>query len=108
MPADSWTEDGGAGHGVLALHEMEVGVADAGGAGADEDLVGVGLVDIDIFDNEGLVDAVHDCGLHGGLLGWCSESSRKSMAGRERPHGTGRILRGDGVGVNVEGVSLKH
>ena len=67
------TEDGRARHGVLALHEVEVGVADAGGAGADEDLVGAGLVDIDIFDDEGLVDAVHDCSLHSGLL-WITQN----------------------------------
>ena len=78
------TEDGRAGHGVLALHEVEVGVADAGGAGADEHLVGAGLVDVDIFDDEGLVDPVHDCGLHSGLL-WITQNRPEYGAGRAVP-----------------------
>ena len=37
-----------------AVHEMQVGVTDAGADGADEDLAGAGTHDVDVVDDEGL------------------------------------------------------
>jgi hypothetical protein len=61
-------EDGGGGMRVGALYEVEVAVADAAGGGADDDLVGDRLVELDVLDREGLLGAVEEGGFHGRLL----------------------------------------
>ena len=57
-------EDAGRVEGVEAFDEVEVGVADAGGGGLDEDFARAGLVDVDLFDREVLIRSVEHCGFH--------------------------------------------
>ena len=50
-------EHGGARVRVLALHEVQVAVAQPGGDGADEHLARTGFVDVDVLDVELTGDA---------------------------------------------------
>ena len=63
-------QHGGQRIGVGAFHEMQVGVADAGGDGADQNLVRAGLADLHVFDLEGLAHFAQDGGFHGFLPGF--------------------------------------
>jgi cytosine/adenosine deaminase-related metal-dependent hydrolase len=53
---------------VGALHEVQVGVADAGRRGADQHLVWPGLVDLHVLDLKRLSDFAQHGGLHGFLF----------------------------------------
>ena len=57
-------KDGGCGHGVEPIDEVEVAVADAAGDGAHEDLARHRLIDLHFLDRERLVRRVEDCGFH--------------------------------------------
>ena len=61
-------EDGGRREHPQTLDEVQVGVADAAGDGADEYLAAAGLIDVDVVDLEWLAGAVEDGGFHGGSL----------------------------------------
>ena len=49
---------------VEAFHEMQVGVTEAGDAGADQDLARARVRHADILDHQRLVDFMQDGGLH--------------------------------------------
>src|SRR5437667_355116 len=69
---------------ALAVHDVQVAVADARGGGADEDLAARRLVDLDRLDRQGLVRLAKDGGLHlHGALLIAAASSRASR----RPRG---------------------
>lgn len=50
------------GQGPVALHGVEVGVADTGVLDVDEDLIGTGLLDIDLLVDRALADGLDDLG----------------------------------------------
>ena len=60
-------QDGGKRVRVGALHEVEVGVAQTCGLGADEDLARTGLVDLDVFNLKRLAHFAQNGGLHVGI-----------------------------------------
>jgi hypothetical protein len=57
-------EDGGQRMLVGAVDEMQVGMADAGGGGADQHLTRPGQADMDILDAQRLAYGTQDGGLH--------------------------------------------
>ncbi len=61
-------QHGGQGIGIGAFVEMQVGVADPGGDGADQDLVRAGLVDLHVLDFEGCSHLAQNSGFHPDFL----------------------------------------
>ena len=57
-------EDGRCRERIEHVNEVEVAGAHAGGHGLDEDFVALGLIDIDLFDGEGLMRPVENGGFH--------------------------------------------
>ena len=49
---------------IQPFHEVQVGMAEAGDAGADQHLARAGLRQADILDHQRLVDFMQDGGLH--------------------------------------------
>ena len=58
-------QHGGGGHDVVAVVEVDVGVADAAGGGADDHLLRARFAAVDVLDRERLVGGVEYGGLHG-------------------------------------------
>ena len=58
------TEHGGQRMRVEPLHEVQIGMTEAGDAGADQDFARTGIRHADILDHQRLVDFMQDGGLH--------------------------------------------
>ena len=50
--------------GIQAVDEMQITVANAGRGGADQDFMVARVVDIDLFDRQGLMGTTKNCSLH--------------------------------------------
>ena len=62
------SQDGGGVHGVHAVDEVKVAMAHSAGGGADEDLLSLGLVHINLLYKQGLVGTSKHGGFHSKLL----------------------------------------
>ena len=58
------TEDRGRGKRIVAVHEMQVAVADARRGGAEQNFVVARIVDIDLLDRKRLFGSVKNCCFH--------------------------------------------
>ena len=63
------------GDGVLALHEVQVAVAEPGGGRANEDLIGAGGVDGDLLEGQLSGDGMEDGSAHGQSFAHCNTAS---------------------------------
>ncbi len=88
---------------IQPFHEMQVGMTEAGDAGADQDLARAGIRHADILDHQRLVDFIQDGGLHRCFLFvYLCVAEPFHLSQRERSERINDAIRVRGSGLSIE------